>query len=83
MALEGVGGDSRLMGGLESSVDEGSALTGACSSCSADSIFTSSGSAGRLGLSLNGSSFNGGSRLMDTCSSFSDGSGIDGVGKSL
>lgn len=89
MTLLAIGGDSRLMVGLESSIDEGSALMPVCSSSSSvASIFTSLDSAGRLGLSLNGSSFNGGSRLMDTCSSFSDGgrlpgNGIDGVGKSL
>ena len=82
-----VGEDSRLMVDFKSSVD-GSALMPACSSSSGASCFISPDSSWRLGLSLNGSSFNGGSRLTDTCSSFSDGGrdpgiGIDGIGKSL
>lgn len=82
-----VGEDSCLMVDFESSVD-GSALMPACSSFSGASCFIPPDSSRKLGLSLNGSSFNGGSRLMETCSSFSDGGrdpgiGIDGVGKSL
>ena len=58
--------DSRLMVDFESSAGDGdgSALMPACSSCSTASCFVSTGSSWRLGLSLNGSSFNGGSRLM-------------------
>lgn len=89
-ALLAVGEDSRLMVVFESSVGDrdGSVLMPACSSCSTASSFGAAGSCRGLGLSLNGSSFNGGSRLMWTCSSFSDGGrapgmGIDGVGKSL
>lgn len=79
--------DSCLTVDLGSSGD-GSALMPACSSFSGASCFVSPDSSWRLGLSLNGSSFNGGSRLTDTCSSFSDGGrdagkGIVGVGKSL
>ena len=82
-----VGEDSRLMADLESSID-GSALVPACSSFSEPSCLVCPVSSWKLGLSLNGSSFNNGSRLSDTCSSFSDGGrdpgkGIDGVGKSL
>ena len=87
-ALLIIGEDSRLMLGFESPVDDGSALMTACSSFLTASCFVSSDSSWRLGLSLNGSSFNGGSSLTDTCSSFSDGgrdpgSGIDGIGKLL
>lgn len=86
-ALSVVGEDSVLMVDFESSID-GSALMPACSSFSGASCFVSPDSSWKLGLSLNGSSFNGGSRLTETCSSFSDGGrdpgkGIDGVGKSL
>ncbi len=82
-----VGEGSRLMFDLESSVD-GSAMAPACSSFSGASCFVFPDSSWILGLSLKGSSFIGGSRLTDMCSSFSDGGrdpgkGIDGVGKSL
>ena len=81
-----VGAGSRLMVDFESSLD-GSALVPACSSFSGTSCLRSLDSCWILGLSLNGSSFNGGSRLTVTCSSFSDGErdpgkGIDGMGKS-
>ena len=82
-----VGGDSRLVIDFESWGDD-SALTPACSSFSGISCFIFPDSSWTVGFSRNGSSFSGGSRLMDTCSSFSDGGrdpgrGIDGVGKSL
>ena len=89
--LLAVGEDSGLMVDLESSVG-GSALMSACSpfsivSCGTSS-FVSPESSWKPGLSWKGSSFSGGSRLMDTWSSFSDGGrapgeGIVGVGKSL
>ena len=87
MAPSVVGAGSRLMVDFESSLD-GSALVPACSSCSGTSCLRPLDSSWILGLSLKGSSFDGGSRLTDTCSSFSDGGrdpgkGIDGMGKSL
>ena len=82
-----VGGDSRLMVDFESCGDD-SALTLACSSFSGTTCGIPPDSSWALGLSRNGSSFNGGSRLIDTCSSFKDGGrdpgrGTDGVGNSL
>lgn len=88
VTLLAVGEDSRLMDDLESSADGPALMMPARSSFSGASCFVSPDSSWKLGLSLNGSSFNGCSRLMDTCSSFSDGGrdpgrGIDGIGKSL
>ncbi len=79
--------DSLLKAGFESSAN-GSALMPACSSFPEASCLVSPDSSGRLGLSLNGSSFTGGSRFTVTCSPFSDGGrdlgkGINGVGNSL
>ena len=91
-------GSSRLMAEFVESptaVDGSASLARACSSSllGVASCFVSRGSSsGGLGSSFNNgcsSSFvNGGCRLTDTCSSFSDAGwdpskGIDGVGKSL
>ena len=86
-ALAVAGDVSRLTADFESSI-EGSAVMLACSSPLTPSWSVFPCPSWTLGLSINGSSFNGGSRLTDTCSSFKVGGkdpgiGIDGVGKSL